>query len=90
LESPQLLGQLEENRVDCTKGIQELVGSSKVDSISNIIRTVLAAQIVRPTGLADGGEPSSQKRDGDLVYRQKVVSCRGARTGGTKATAVSG
>jgi flotillin len=41
--------------------------SSTTDSIPNVIRTVLAAQIVTRSGLVDSGEPSSQKRDGDRL-----------------------
>jgi flotillin len=43
--------------------------SSTTDSIANVIRTVLAAQIVTRGGLVEDGENSTQKRDGDRVAR---------------------
>jgi flotillin len=41
--------------------------SSTTDSITNVIRTVLAAQIVTRGGFIEGGDGSSPKRDGDRV-----------------------
>jgi len=50
--------------------------TAATDSITSVIRTVLAAQIVTRTGLADPGQPPLSKSDGEV----EAPGSRGARS----------